>query len=981
MKISHKLPLLLTIYSVVLTSVLFAHLWHSENNELERHALREVQLQMSRLQAKLTRALQDNDSLEVQRELSWLSAIPEIYYIFITDDNDWILQGSRFGWGGKLASDIVPQYQQKIAKETRKNNQSTIHFSQNGRSILLYYPLNITEEGKLRRQQTHTIFMLYNLEHKKDELLWRYWQEAQLVFLIAILASLGFMILLYNLISSRVEMLAYVAQQLSAFRYRTRAYLKGNDELAKLGTTFNEMAARLEQAHYDLYQQTRLYNALSETNHAIIHIKDRNALLAHICEIAVNIIGLENAWILFFYETDDDNNLKIISAGDLCQCACYLHLKPQDLMEMDKESTLIGKILYYKQPIILNNFTLELIPLGCYKKSGCKTKSLAIFPLLQENKIIGVLNFCASEINFFIPERLKLVEEIIRDIYYAIDNLIKETRRLEIEKILHNERAFFKKIIDTIPVMIVHYDIEQQMLSVNNKFEQLMGFKPDNNWENIDELRALFERTDEMLWRDYNMLSCYGEVIDTSWALVNLQDDIQVAIGIDLTERKKSERAIKRLAYFDPLTNLPNRRFWNEFVTKQLSAQNDEQNKPLFLLCLDLDRFKIINDTRGHDVGDKLLIHVAERLKTCVYGKNMLARLGGDEFAFLLLDVQEKKTAITVAQKILKVLQTPFIFDKHELKIGGSIGISCSPKDGNQLETLYKYADIAMYYAKQERIGYAFFEEKLAKKLEEDFYLEQALEQAINNNEFYLVYQPRVDLADEKITSVEALLRWKHPERGEISPDVFIILAEQSHIIYDIDDFVLRKACNQIKDWKNKELSLRLAINLSVKAFQRDNLFERIQNILLETGVCGEWLEIEITESAALYDLNLACTTLLKIKELGIHLSIDDFGTGYSSLNYLKSLPVDSLKIDCSLIKDVEKPDSMNHKIVPSILFIAKNLGLKVVAEGVETLEQKLFLKELGCESVQGFYYTKGVLPERLEELAEEFHWLKAPPC
>jgi diguanylate cyclase (GGDEF)-like protein len=969
MKLSYKVALVLILYSTIIVSFLSSGLYYHEQHDLKKEITKEIGIRASRLQAEIISTLKENDAFEIQRELSWVSALNEIFCVFVTDEENKILYAGRMDVRGRLAMSIMPYYDELIAANVRSTNMPVILPLSDSNLIGIYYPLDLSEQGLIRTpfQKMYTLFIVYDTTFKQQKLEWHY-LRGKLFILFSLAMSVVFLIFFLNRhLSSRIQKLIHLSEEFANFNYKTRVSLKGNDEINQLNTNFNQMAERIQAKSYDLEQQNNLYNALAETNQIIARTTNPRELLEQVCQVAINTIGLESAWVILSNSKNNDGSAEMISVGNSCECSTRFQLSLKELKE--GKSGLISKVWFHKKPLVMNNFNPNLMPFYGEKNKRCKVLSTAIFPLFQNNQVVGVLTLCSSELNFFTPKRLQLCEKIISDVCSALDNL-------ELKTSASNERELFKKIGNSIPVMILLHKVDQPTLFANYEFERLMGFKPEKNWENIQQLRALFARTDEMRWHDYNMLSCYGETIDTSWALINLADETQVAIGIDLTDRKKSESSIKRLAYFDPLTDLPNRRYWNEFANEHLSFEKNLLINPLVLLCLDLDRFKIINDTRGHDVGDKLLVHVAERLKTCVHGKNMLARLGGDEFAFLLLNARETE-AVAIARQIVDVLHEPFVFDKYEIRVSVSIGIACAPQNGNQLETLYKSADIAMYYAKQERIGYAFFEEKFAKKLEEDFYLEQSLEQALSNEELYLVYQPRVDLADEKITSVEALLRWKHPERGEISPDVFIILAEQSHIIYDIDDFVLREACNQIKNWKNKGLEIRLAINLSVKAFQRDNLFERIQNILLETGVRGEWLEIEITESAALYDLSLACKILLKIKELGIHLSIDDFGTGYSSLNYLKSLPVDSLKVDCSLIKDVEKPDSMNHKIVPSILFIAKNLGLKVVAEGVETLEQKQFLKELGCESVQGFYYTKGVLPEKLEELAEEFHWFK----
>lgn len=974
MNFVYKVPLILFIYSITITVLLSIGVYFNEERDFEKLIAREIQLRGSRSQVTLQSILSGIDlnmEFEVQRELSWINGETEIYCAFLTDVNHQILYSSQIDAKKQPAAVISKYYDENVANKVRKINTPLFVPTQVQRITGLYYPINIKKPDYFHATDaSYVLFIAFDANFRHAIFHWHYIKEIGFIFLIIIASSLFLTIFLHKNVSSRISKLIKLTKEFEKSNYKARVSVKGNDDLTKLNQSLHQMAIGIEERKSALIQQNKLYNALAETNQIIVQAKDHHELFHKVCNALIKHVPFSNVWVVFYHNERPQANEhpEVISADNLCQCPHSFNITFSELE--NGSSGLVSKVWNFKRQLILNQYNPEFIPLGTGKSKVCATSSVALFPLFRSNQLMGVLILCAQDLFFFSEERLKLCEKIVADLCFALDNL-------HLKFYTSYERELHKKIINTIPVMILLNSPHKSNLSSNEEFQRVIGFKPEENWGKFYEIAQLFDRAEEEIgWHDYKLLSCYGEVIDTSWALINLPDETRVAIGIDLTERKKSEQAIKHLAYYDPLTNLPNRRYWSEFASEKFFFQKDSIIKSLAVLCLDLDRFKIINDTRGHDAGDNLLIQVAERLKLCVNASTFLARLGGDEFSLLLLNAKEPE-AIVVAKQIIQFLAEPFVFDKYEIKIGVSIGIACAPKHGKQLDVLYKCADIAMYYAKQECLGYAFFEEHLAKKIEEDFYLEQALEYALKHNELYLVYQPRVNLIDEKVTSVEALLRWKHPERGEIPPDIFILLAEQSHIIYDIDDFVLRAACNQIKSWKNNGIDLRLAINLSVRAFQRDNLFERIQNILLETGVKGESLEIEITETAALYDLNLACKLLLKIKELGIHLSVDDFGTGYSSLNYLKSLPVDSLKIDCSLIKDVEKTDSMNHKIVPSILFIARNFGLKVVAEGVETIEQQQFLKHLGCESVQGFYYSKGIPAHELEQLAIQFNWFK----
>lgn len=431
----------------------------------------------------------------------------------------------------------------------------------------------------------------------------------------------------------------------------------------------------------------------------------------------------------------------------------------------------------------------------------------------------------------------------------------------------------------------------------------------------------------------------------------------QVIWGIcrDITERKQAEEQLYRLAHHDILTELPNRILFLDRL-QQAKALANRYRHQLAILFLDLDRFKIINDTLGHPVGDKLLQKVAQRIAGCVREVDTVARIGGDEFTVILVNIDNIDDVKRVAQKILHSLSVPFNIDTYELFITTSIGIALYPSDGENIDTLVKKADIAMYYAKGEgRNNFQFYTPQMDANADKRLLLETSLRKALDQHEFRIYYQPKVDIVSKQITAMEALLRWAHPTLGLVSPAEFIPLAEETGLIIPIGEWVLRAACIQNKEWQKQGLPrMRVAVNLSGYQFQQRNLLEMIRGILEESGLEAELLELEITESVIMQNPDFAVSVLNELKDLGIHISIDDFGTGYSSLAHLKRFSINTLKIDKSFVRDVEV-NSADAAITTAIIAMGNSLNLKVIAEGVETEGQLNFLSENNCDEVQGF--------------------------
>ncbi len=442
----------------------------------------------------------------------------------------------------------------------------------------------------------------------------------------------------------------------------------------------------------------------------------------------------------------------------------------------------------------------------------------------------------------------------------------------------------------------------------------------------------------------------------------------------DITERTNAEEQIHNLAYYDLVTGLPNRAHLYDMISLALNRGNQNSNK-FALLFLDLDHFKQVNDTLGHNAGDLLLRQVSSRLKDAVRKTDSvarpddievkpltetIARLGGDEFVVLLDQVDRPEDAAYVARRICKELARIFILDGNEVRITTTIGISIFPADGNTAEELLKHADVAMYHAKEQgRNGYQFYSQSIHQLALERFALERDLRKTLETNGFHLEYQPKVALKNGEVTGLEALIRWKHPERGLVSPADFIPLAEETGIIVPLGEWVLQTACEQMVSWLEAGIPpFIMAVNCSSIQLVRTDMAKVIKTALDSTGLNPAYLEIELTESLLLQDVEEGIAILQALKDLGLHVSIDDFGTGFSSLSYLKRLPVDKLKIDQSFIKDLTT-DPGDAAIVTSMITLAHNLDLTVIAEGVENAEQLGFLRAEKCDEIQGYLISR----------------------
>jgi len=553
---------------------------------------------------------------------------------------------------------------------------------------------------------------------------------------------------------------------------------------------------------------------------------------------------------------------------------------------------------------------------------------------------------------------------------------------------LQSERKF-RSVIESAMDAIVLSDAYGTIISWNKGAEHLFGYKesealgqnlrliipPRFQQAHADGMkRYLKSKSPQVIGKTVELVGVKKRDIEfpIELSLASWQEDEQTyfsSIIRDITERKQAADKINEMVYLDPLTGLPNRHLLNDRLTQAIDQA--VINKYIIgVMFIDLDRFKYVNDTLGHAVGDELLIHAASRMKKLLDKIDTLSRQGGDEFIIVLPNTTSDSIA-KLAKHLLEAFSESFIVNEHEIFITPSIGISCYPTDGRNIESLIKNADTAMYRAKEQgKNNFQFYTPDMNEIVSTKMKLEIGMRKALERKEFVLHYQPQVDILTGNTIGVEALVRWQHPEWGHISPGEFIPIAEETGLIIPIGKWVLEEACRQNKEWQEEyNIPLRMSVNISSRQFQQTNLVQMVKQTLEESRLAPEYLELELTESI-IQDSKHAIKTMHELKKMGIHLSIDDFGTGYSSLSYLKLFPIDTLKIDQSFTKNIFE-NSKDAALVETIINMANNMDLKVIAEGVETEEQLSFLRQKHCDEAQGYLFSRPITPA---ELSEQFH-------
>jgi diguanylate cyclase (GGDEF)-like protein/PAS domain S-box-containing protein len=540
------------------------------------------------------------------------------------------------------------------------------------------------------------------------------------------------------------------------------------------------------------------------------------------------------------------------------------------------------------------------------------------------------------------------------------------------------ERDMLEAFLEHIPDYVYFKDVNSRFVRINRSMANRFGFSdPREAIDKTDSDMFSSEHASEALADEQEIIrtgrTVKGKeeketwpdgreswVITTKTPLEDRRGRIIGTMGIshDITDRKQAEAQIRYMALHDSLTGLPNRTLLQDRLSQAIVLSRREQ-KRVAVLMLDLDRFKNVNDSLGHYVGDRLLEAVSKRLKACLRESDVVARLGGDEFVIGLPGIADVQDAVLVAEKVLTTLGETFVVEGHELKIGASIGISQCPGDGENPESLLQHADAAMYGAKRGGRGtYCIYVPELNQATRRQQRLEHDLYYACERGELVLFYQPLVGTISGHITGVEALLRWRHPEQGLISPNEFIPQLEELGLMPEVGHWVLKTACTQNVAWQKEGIPpIRMAVNLSARQFNRGDIVNTVQKVLCETGLDPKWLELELTESLTLDDSEVTIKMLRDLKRIGVSLSLDDFGTGWSSLSYLRRFPLSRIKIDRSFMRDISSQPAA-EAVVRAILSLGRTLGLACTAEGVETRQQYDYLKKQGCSEIQGFLYS-----------------------
>jgi diguanylate cyclase (GGDEF)-like protein len=801
--------------------------------------------------------------------------------------------------------------------------------------------------------------------------------------------------ILDRILGDKLEVIYQTISRIGAGDFSTPIPLKKSQENSVIGWLNRTQTCLAEldgtsKAHAEkITRMTKLYAALSQCNQAIVRCTNQDELFAQICLDAVRFGGMKMAWI-GVVEPESLQVKPIAWYGDGLDCVQDIDVS----IDPNKPSGNgpIGTALRTDQPFWAQDFQNDphLAPWHARGKAA-NWHAMASLPLHQNGQVFGSFSVYSDELNAFDEPAQNLLTEMAMDISFALDNFLRDAERRKAERERETALARLEKVTSHVPGFVYEFRlnpdgsscfpfVSQGVMRIYHvspgdiEFDASTVFKrihPDD----LAGVTASIQKSAAALspWRhEYRVLDPEGQA---KWlqgqALPEREPNgatLWTGFITDISQQKETEARIAHLAHFDSLTGLPNRALLLEhFEYALISAERDRTK--LCLMFIDLDHFKNINDVLGHGIGDELLIGAANRLLALLRPQDTLSRQGGDEFALLVPNC-EADSATRLVTRLIQAFNQPFEIANQELTITLSIGISVHPEDGRDFDSLSKQADIALYRAKEAgRNGYRFFTSEMQTHSNRVMQIDTALRKALANNQMQLVYQPQIDLKTQKIVGAEALLRWHHPELGQVSPAEFIPIAEENGLILTLGDWVLRTALATAKPWLAlTDGDFLIAVNLSALQFRQAGLADCVLATLKDRDFPPQNLELELTERSTMEDPESAIRTINTLNQFGIKFSIDDFGTGYSSLSYLKQFKLYKLKIDQSFVHDMTE-DPEDHAIVRTIITMAQSLGLITIAEGVETKAQRDLLFELGCNESQGYFTGKPMPAEALTQL------------
>ena len=754
--------------------------------------------------------------------------------------------------------------------------------------------------------------------------------------------------------------------------------------LSVIGISLALIVNEYDKVNAQVRRMNKLYKALSETNQAIVRMKQEADLFPLVCRCAVDFGGMSMAWI---GQLDKQNGL-IVPASKYGSNLNYLsEIVTFINVDVPEDRGVTGSALYENRSIVVNNHLTALVDdedVGPLVKAGWYSE--AAFPIQRGNKPYAVLSVYHSEEDAFDAEAIALLEEMSLDISFALDNFDREVQRKASEDSLRLAASIYKTSSEAMMVT----DADNRIIAINPAFTNITGYLEedvlgqDSNILNSGEHDEAFYQN---IWKDINSTGKWqgeiwdrrksGEIYPKMLTINTVFNDDgmvvhRIALFIDISKKKESEELIWHQANYDTLTGLPNRRMFHDRLEQEIKKAH-RVSMPLTLLFLDIDHFKEVNDALGHPMGDLLLKEAAQRLLSCVRESDNVARFGGDEFTVILTDLDDTNRVNSIIQNILQKIAEPFQIGEELAYVSASIGVTIYPNDAKEIEILVKNADQAMYAAKEAgRNGFSYFTPTMQVAAQKQLKMASDLRGALLAEQLWVAYQPIVDLKTGEIKKAEALLRWLRPGYGLVSPDEFIPVAEHTGLINEIGDWVFCQASQQVKHWQNKyDSEFQISVNKSPVQFNEQcKKYLPWHEQLKKLELSGQSIIVEITEGLLLVTTIAIKEKLLEFRDAGIQVSLDDFGTGYSSLAYIKKFDIDYLKIDQTFVRGLTA-DSDDMALCEAIVVMAHKLGMAVIAEGVETKEQHDLLIGIGCDYGQGYLFSKPVTAAEFEALLD----------